>query len=130
MLQEIFFLLQTGTKLAFEKNKIHRMNHILEYTMNRTVIAPTLILLGLTTSIVLMAGSSVFTPLVRFIHSGAITPLQAGGCLVFTVAGFTAYFVLLNLLCRYFVPRLDTNSGGSGSTLQTKANGGDQTNGR
>ncbi len=82
--------------------------------MNQTFIAPTLVLLGLIGSIVLMAGSSVFTPLLRFIHSGAITPLQACACLVFTVAGFVACYSLLNLLCSYFVPRMDTASGGSG----------------
>jgi polyferredoxin len=130
MLKKIFFLLRTGTKFAFEKNKIHRINHILEYPMNRTVIAPVFVLFGLIVSVALMAGSSVFTPLVRFIHSGAITPLQAGGCLVFTVAGFAAYYFLLNLLCSYFVPRIQTNGGGSGVTLQLKANGGNQASGR
>lgn len=78
--------------------------------MNQTIIAPMFVLLGLIGSIVLMAGSSVFTPVVRFIHNGAITPLQAGACLVFTVAGFAACYFLLNLLCSYFVPRLGTNS--------------------
>ncbi|MEA3547223.1 MAG: hypothetical protein U9R66_06130 [Thermodesulfobacteriota bacterium] len=93
--------------------------------MNRTVIAPMFVLFGLIGT-VLMAGSNVFDPLVRFIHSGAITPLQAGICLVFTAAGFLACFFLLNLLCSYFVPRLETNSGSSGIILQTKTNGGDQ----
>lgn len=98
--------------------------------MNRTVIAPVFVLFGLIVSVVLMAGSSVFIPLVRFIHSGTITPLQAGGCLVFTVAGFAACYFLLNLLCSYFVPRIQTNGGGSGVTLQLKANGGNQASGR
>lgn len=95
--------------------------------MNRTVITPLLVLLGLITSVVLMAGSSIFTPLVRFIHSKTITPLQTSSCLVFTVAGFVACYYLLNLLCSYFVPRIETNSGDSEATLQTKTNGGKQT---
>ncbi len=93
--------------------------------MNRTFITPVIVLLGLVGSVALMAGSNLFTPLVRFIHSGAITPLQAGICLVFTVAGFAACYFLLNLICSYFVPRIDTGSGGSGITLQNKKNGGD-----
>lgn len=98
--------------------------------MTRTIMAPMFVLLGLIGSVVLMAGSNIFDPLVRFIHNGAITPFQAGICLVFTVAGFLAYFYLLNLLCSYFVPRLETKPGSSGVILQNKANGGNQGNRR
>lgn len=88
------------------------------------------VLLGLIGSLVLMARSSVFSPLVRFIHGGAITPLQAGACLVFTVAGFVACYFLLDLLCSYFVPRIGIKSSGSEVTLQFKPNGGIQANKR
>ncbi len=86
--------------------------------MNRTVFTPMLVLLGLFAILVLMAGSAVFTPLIRFIHNGNITPPQAAACLAFTVTGFAACFFLLNLLCSYFVPRMDVDSGGSGVTLK------------
>ena len=98
--------------------------------MNKTVIAPLLVFLGLIGSIVLMAGSSVFTPLIQFIHNDAITPLQAGLCLVFSLAGFAVCYVLLNLLCSYFVPRMDKNSVGCGALVQTNENGGNQANKR
>ena len=82
--------------------------------MNRTVITPLIILSGMIGSVLLMAGSSIFTPLVRFIHNGAITPLQAGACLVFSIAGFAACHFLLQLLYSYFVPRMEPASGNIG----------------
>ena len=96
--------------------------------MNRTLITPILVLLGLITTVTLMAGSSVFTPLVRFIHSDTITPLQTGICIAFSLAGFAACYLLLNLICGYFVPRISANSDGYGCSSQTKNNGGNQTN--
>lgn len=86
--------------------------------MNRTFLTPLFVLLGLLGSVALMAVSDVFSPLIQFIHNGAITPLQAGACFVFTVAGFAACYFLLNLLCSYFVPRISANSGGSGALSQ------------
>ncbi|MBU0944688.1 MAG: hypothetical protein KJ804_05345 [Proteobacteria bacterium] len=77
--------------------------------MKRTLIAPMGVLLGLIGSVALMAFSDVFTPLIQFIHSGVISPLQAGACIVFSVAGFAACYFLLSLLCSYFVPRMITN---------------------
>lgn len=77
--------------------------------MNRTVLTPLLVLLGIIVSCVLMAVTNIFDPLVQFIHTGAITPVQAASCLVFTVAGFAASFYLLNLICSYFVPRISAH---------------------
>lgn len=92
--------------------------------MNRTLITPISILVGLLASIALMAGSDIFSPLIRFIHGGTITPMQAVICLVFTGAGFAACYFLLNHLCSYFVPRMDMRHESRRDTLQTKTNGG------
>ncbi len=96
--------------------------------MNRNVITPMLVLLGLIATVALMAGSSVFTPLVRFIHSETITPLQTGICIAFSLAGFAGCYFLLNLICGYFVPRITARPDGLGCSSQTKSNGGNQTN--
>lgn len=88
--------------------------------MNRTFLTPLLVLLGIVASCALMAVTTVFDPLIHFIHTGAISPLQAGACLIFTGAGFATSFYLLNLLCSYFVPRIDTEYRSSGANLQTK----------
>ena len=76
--------------------------------MQRTFITPVLVLLGIVGICSLMATTSLFDPLIHFIHTGVITPTQAVLCLLFTVGGFVAYFYLLNLICSYFVPRIDT----------------------
>lgn len=78
--------------------------------MNRTLITPMLVLLGLIATIALMACSNLFTPLIQFIHTDAITPVQGLACILFSVAGFVICYVLLNLLCSYFVPRLAKTS--------------------
>jgi hypothetical protein len=74
--------------------------------MNKTFLTPITILFGILGSMALMAGSTLFDPLIRFIHTGVITPVQAGSCLLFTAAGFAACYFLLNMLCSYFVPRI------------------------
>ena len=76
--------------------------------MTRTVLAPIVVLSGII-GFAVLAAAGVFDPLIRFIHADNITPLQAGACLVFTVAFFAGYLALLNLICSYFVPRIEAN---------------------
>ncbi len=83
--------------------------------MQRTFLTPVLVLFGIIGICCLMAGTDIFDPLVRFIHTGDITPGQAVLCLLFTIGGFVAYFYLLNLIYSYFVPRIDTEGQGSGT---------------
>jgi len=83
--------------------------------MNRTFLTPIAVLAGIIGIMALMAGSNVFDPLIRFIHTGEITPIQAVLCLLFTVGGFAAYLYLLNLICSYFVPRIDEETQSSGT---------------
>ena len=85
--------------------------------MKRTVLAPLTVLAGIIGLMFLMS-TNFFSPLIQFIHSGSITPLQTLACLAFTVAGFAASIFLLNTLCSYFVPRMATASEGSGVSRQ------------
>jgi hypothetical protein len=77
--------------------------------MHKTILTPIFVLSGIVGIIALMAGTNLFDPLIKFIHSETISPLEAGACLVFTVVGFAVSYFLLNILCTYFVPRLDKN---------------------
>ena len=90
--------------------------------MQRTFIAPVLVLLGIVGLCTLMATTNLFDPLIHFIHTGDITPVQAVICLLFTVGGFAAYLYLLNLICSYFVPRIEaetqTSSANKGGLTQ------------
>lgn len=83
--------------------------------MQRTFITPVLVLLGIVGLCTLMATTNLFDPLIHFIHTGDITPVQAVICLLFTVGGFTAYLYLLNLICSYFVPRIEAETQTSGA---------------
>ena len=84
--------------------------------MQRTFITPVLVLLGIVGICSLMATTSLFDPLIHFIHTGEITPAQAVACLLFTVGGFAVYLYLLNLICSYFVPRIETEAQTSGAS--------------
>ena len=75
--------------------------------MNRTIYTPILILAGIGLTMALMAVTSLFKPLIVFIHSGSITPFQAVLCTGFTILGFWGCYFLLNRLCGYFVPRIE-----------------------
>ena len=84
--------------------------------MQRTLLTPVLVLLGIVGICSLMATTSLFDPLIHFIHTGTITPTQAVICLLFTVGGFAAYLSLLNLICSYFVPRIEAKTQTSGAS--------------
>ncbi len=74
--------------------------------MNKTIFTPIAVLFGLIGAMVLMAQTNMFDPLVKFVHSKAITPGGTLACLGFTILGFAVCYYLLNTLCTYFVPRM------------------------
>ncbi|MFT5702231.1 MAG: hypothetical protein ACI8ZB_005145 [Desulforhopalus sp.] len=84
--------------------------------MQRTFITPVLVLLGIIGICTLMATTNLFDPLIHFIHTGDITPVQAVICLLFTAGAFVAYLYLLNLICSYFVPRIEAETQTSGAS--------------
>ena len=71
------------------------------------MLTPILILTGMLGIMAVMVSTSLFTPVVAFIHNDFITPSQALACLLLTVFGFAAAFYFLNSLCHYFVPRIE-----------------------
>ena len=75
--------------------------------MNKTILTPLAVFSGITGMIVLMAGTNLLDPLIKFIHSETLTPLEAFACLLFTAVGFAASYFLLNTLCSYFIPRIN-----------------------
>jgi len=112
------FLFQSGTKFAFNIKLNYSHSKIVtggELVKKRTFITPVLVLLGIVGICSLMATTTLFDPLIHFIHTGEITPIQAVLCLLFTVGGFAAYLYLLNLICSYFVPRIDEKAQTTGA---------------
>ncbi|MEN8188693.1 MAG: hypothetical protein ABFS19_02515 [Thermodesulfobacteriota bacterium] len=78
--------------------------------MQRTIVAPLAVLFGIIVVLLLASRTSIFTPLIQFIHTGEITVIQAALCIVFSGAGFAACYTCLMLLCSYFVPRMDSGA--------------------
>ena len=91
--------------------------------MNRTLLGPILVFMGIAGVIALAAKTDVFQPLIAFVHSDAINPLQAAACIAFTILGFAACFYLLNILCTYFVPKITANEAGGTESDQRMRNG-------
>lgn len=52
----------------------------------------------------IMAFTDLFQPIIVFIHSKDITPLQAGSCILGSIVGFYIVFHLLVRLGAYFLP--------------------------
>ena len=77
--------------------------------MNKTVLPTVVVLLGILGVIGVMAGTSIFDPVIRFVHTDTLSVQDALLCLVFTIAGFLVCFRLLNVLCTYFVPKIDSS---------------------
>lgn len=76
--------------------------------MNFSVLKPISILSGILGTVAVMAGTNMFNPLIKFIHQDAITPAEGMLCILFTILGFAGCYVLLNMLCTYFVPRIES----------------------
>lgn len=72
--------------------------------MNKNIWLPisvSLILIGLGAT---MAFTDLFHPLIVFIHTSNISPLQAVGCILGSFVGFYIVFHLLVRLGAYFLP--------------------------
>ncbi len=69
----------------------------------RTVITPIVIGAALILTMVVIAVTDVFKPLIQFIHTGEIAPLQALWCLIATALAFGLAAKLLIMLGEYFL---------------------------
>jgi energy-converting hydrogenase Eha subunit E len=81
----------------------------MEMKMNKTAFPTVFVLLGILGVIGVMAGTSIFDPVIKFIHTDNLSVQGALLCMVFTIAGFLVCFQLLNVLCTYFVPRIESS---------------------
>ena len=75
--------------------------------MIKTTFPIFLVLLGLVGVIGVMAETSLFDPVIRFVHTDTLSVRDALLCMVLTMAGFLLCYRLLNVLCTYFVPRIE-----------------------
>ena len=78
--------------------------------MGKTIFKPITIFFGICTTIALMSRTTVFNPLIKFIHNDVISPLEGLLCILFAAFGFWACYTLLNALCSYFIPQIEPNN--------------------
>lgn len=77
--------------------------------MKKTILTPLSVLAGICAVLILMAGTDFFNPIITFIHTNTISVYSTGMCFAFTILGFAACYFSLNILCTYFVPRIETD---------------------
>jgi hypothetical protein len=78
--------------------------------MKKSVLLPLGVGGGLLLLVVLAGTTSLFQPVVQFIHTGEITYLQALYCLFAAVLAIGLVFKLLVLLGHYFLPENEKTS--------------------
>ena len=91
----------------------------MEMKMNKTAFPTVSVLLGILGVIGVMAGTSIFDPVIKFIHTENLSVQDALLCMAFAIAGFLVCFRLLNVLCTYFIPRIES-SDSSGKHVYSK----------
>lgn len=73
----------------------------------RSILTPILVGMAIVVLMVIMAVTEVFQPLIQFIHTGEISPLQALWCFLATALAFGLVLKLLILLGGYFLPKAE-----------------------
>lgn len=73
----------------------------------RSILTPILVGTALIVSMVVMAVTNVFTPLIQFIHTGEITAAQGLLCIIASAVGFGLILKLLVMLGGYFLPQTE-----------------------
>jgi len=69
------------------------------------------LLIGIVTTLVLLAKTDLMAPTMRFIlNTDQGTPVQLIGCVIAAVIGLRLVYVLLNMVGRYYSGKLDENT--------------------
>lgn len=78
----------------------------------RSVFTPILVGLAIVVLMVIMAVTNVFQPLIQFIHTGEITPIEALWCFLAAVLAFGLTLKFLIMLGGYFLPKAEERRAG------------------
>ena len=80
-------------------------------------IIPWLFLVGIATVLVILAKTTLFQPLLQFIHTDQVNNWQIMGCIVFSIAGLWLVFVLLNIISKFYTSKFEQVPGNSAGAL-------------
>lgn len=78
----------------------------------RSVLTPILVGLAIVALMVIMAVTDIFQPLIQFIHTGEITPIEALWCFLATALAFGLTLKFLIMLGGYFLPKAEERRAG------------------
>jgi len=69
---------------------------------NKHHMTPWLMLAGIFILLGMIAGTDIFAPVMRFVHSDQGDPWQLALCVLVAVLALRLAYVLLNTICRYY----------------------------
>ena len=70
--------------------------------LNKNHLTPWLMLAGISILLGMIAGTDIFAPIMRFVHSDQGNIWQLALCVLVAVLGLRLAYVLLNTICRYY----------------------------
>ncbi len=70
--------------------------------LNKHHLTPWLMLAGISILLGMIAGTDIFAPIMRFVHSDQGNIWQLALCVLVAVLGLRLAYVLLNTICRYY----------------------------
>lgn len=82
----------------------YAVNCVMNKSSKRNIRVPVVVLLIFIMVLFLMAFTDMFMPLIAYIHSQEITPLQVLFCIAGSILGFFIVFKVLVKLGEFFLP--------------------------
>ncbi len=80
---------------------------------------PWIFLTGIAAVLVILATTDILVPIMQFIHTDQVNTWQIIACIVFSILGLWLTFFLLNILCNFYVSRLNQVPGNSTGILSS-----------
>ena len=78
---------------------------------------PWLFLIGIFAVLTILARTDLLQPLMQFIQTDQVNNLQIITCIVFSIAGLWLTFVLLNIISKFYINKLEQVTGNSTGSL-------------
>jgi hypothetical protein len=78
---------------------------------------PLIFLIGISSTLIILARTDLLQPLMQFIQTDQVNNLQIIACIIFSVAGLWLTFILLNIISKFYINKLEQVTGNSTGSL-------------
>ena len=78
---------------------------------------PLIFLIGISSTLIILARTDLLQPLMQFIQIDQVNNLQIIACIIFSVAGLWLTFILLNIISKFYINKLEQVAGNSTGSL-------------